>query len=296
MSTNPPESKIPTRPFFLDAVDQLPPPLLELTLSNLPAGQSVEGIFVVPSDTHWRDFGWWTSPIQALVFTHQGVLQVIGPLPNRRGTTKWIPADMIILIKLSLILLYGKLEIYYLNLGRVEKSEMEYNTVSHKLLAPCLRKLIQKTWQLNPPPRPCQPDATFPDFVRTSYSFYNGLISEAISPGETVLGYVYQPEIHEPWLKIFRKKVAPKLVLAVTDQQITILQEEMKTHAHNEWVFSFIPLHRVSFIQQRIDRSWIKLVINLKTEGSPLPIEIILEPAQASKWAAIWRDGRLNEG
>ncbi len=37
---------------------------------------------------------------------------------------------MIILIKLSLILLYGKLEIYYLNLGRVEKSKMKKCTLN----------------------------------------------------------------------------------------------------------------------------------------------------------------------
>jgi hypothetical protein len=54
-----------------------------------------------------------------------------------------MPAYDIFMIKLSLILLYGKLEIYGVQNVQIIKIEVEYNAVAHELLSPVLRELIK---------------------------------------------------------------------------------------------------------------------------------------------------------
>jgi len=66
------------RPYSVRAVEQLPEALLELAKSRLPEGQAIEGIFVVPPETHKHGFAWRLNPLQALIFTKQGV-----PAPGR---------------------------------------------------------------------------------------------------------------------------------------------------------------------------------------------------------------------
>ena len=138
-------------------------------------------------------------------------------------------AEDILMTKLSLILLYGKLEIWGVQGERAIKIGAEYNTVAHRLLAPCLQNLIRSTWEGNPPAEasPLQ-NETFDELGEISYSFYNGLVSEAIQPGEVILGYIHQPELRNRSMKIFYRKIFGQTVIARTNQQIILLQEDLK--------------------------------------------------------------------
>jgi hypothetical protein len=125
------------RPYSLRAVDQLPEALLELANSHLPEGQAIEGIFVVPPETHKRGFGWRLNPLQALIFTQQGVLHLAASSKKGRpGEAVWIQAGDVFMIKFSLILLYEKLEIFGAQNDQIIKIELEYHAVAHDLLTP----------------------------------------------------------------------------------------------------------------------------------------------------------------
>ena len=95
------------RPYFLLAIDQLPESLLELAKSHLTplASQAIEGIFVIPPETHKHGSRWSLNPLQAIIFTTQGVLQVISSKGGRPGEGVWVCAGDIFMIKLSMILL-----------------------------------------------------------------------------------------------------------------------------------------------------------------------------------------------
>ena len=230
-------------------------------------------------------------PPQALVFTRQGVLYISEPeKKDRVGTALWISSDDIFKIKLSLILLYGKLEIWGNQDAQVSKLEIEYNTVAHHLLAPILRQLIRKTWQKNSRNTANHPqDASFGMFEYISYSFYNGLTIEAIQPDEKVLGYVYQPEIRKPLLKVFYRKVFPQFVLALTDRQLILLQQDLKFKTHHEWIFTFIPLYRVQPLDLEAFEEWMKLTIHLLPESIQQKLEILLDAQNAEKWNHTWK-------
>ena len=281
-----------TRPFLLDTIDQLPESLLELVKSYLPNNQVIEGIFVIPPETYSRGFRPHLNPLQALIFTQLGILHIAASSKRGQpGDGVWISADEIYVIKLSLILLYGKLEIFAVQHGQDLSIEVEYNTVAHDLLAPVLRGLIKKTWQKNPAKfNQSAEDATFSDFMKISFSFYNGLNNEAIQPGERVLGYVFQPEISEPWLKIFHKKIFPQIVLALTDKQLILLQQDLKFQAHHEWIFTFIPLYRITSIKLVDYMKWQRVSPQLLFDSLQQDIVVILEPTQAQKWRSIWKE------
>lgn len=272
------------------SIEQLPESFLDLVKTFFPNNQVVDGIFVIPPQTYSRGFRPHLNPLQALIFTHLGILHIAASYKRGQpGVGIWISSDDIMMIRLSLILLYGKLEIFAVPNGQAKKIEVEYNTVAHDLLAPLLRRLIKKTWQNNPGKfKRAVEEAAFSDFVNISFSFYNGLNNEAIQAGERVLGYVYQPELCEPWLRIFHRKIFPQIVITLTDQQLILLQQDLKFHTHHEWIFTFIPLYRVATIEQIQDKSWQKVSIKLFAESEEQTIDLLFEPEIAGKWHKIW--------
>lgn len=287
MSPDTISKSISTRPYFLEDVGQLPASLLNLARAHLPADETVQGIFVVPPETYLRGLRWRLNPLQALLFSRRGILHVHeGVKKGQPGGGAWVAAADISRIKLSLILLYGKLEVFTGRGGPV--IEVEYNAVVHHLLSPHLHALIRLTWQLNPAhPEPPPADPSFKDFVHTSYSFYNGLVSKALQPGESILGYVYQPEIREPWLKVFQKRVFAQTVVLVTDQQVILLQEDFKYHTHNEWIFTFIPLHQVAGVSRAAFKNYDKISLHFPPATGQEPICLILQGPQSDKWAGL---------
>ena len=277
-------------PYLLPDLDQIPDPLSDLTRQYLPAGETVEGVFVIPPKMQAHGFRWRMDPLQALIFSQKGVLHVFETEKGEKeGSGTWVLAEDILKVRLSLILLYGKLEIWGAHSNQVSTITVEYNTVSHHVLSPLLKALLRKTWVENPTSNmPVQPDPTFPGFVKTSFSFYNGLKGEAIQPGESVLGHVYQPELREPVLKVFQRKVFPQTVLAVTNHQLILLQQDLKSKTHHEWIFTFVPVYRISQFSTEGIRDWQKITFYLAPEFADQNIEILFEAQNSQKFLTIW--------
>lgn len=229
-------------------------------------------------------------PLQTLIFMRDGVLHVTEPTSRgKEGSVQWVPAEGIISIKLSIILLYGLLEIWFFDLGKLSKLEVEFNTVGYPILGPMFRGLLRNTWKFNRLDMTELPrDKTFDEFEKISFSFYNGLKIEALQEDEKLLGHVFQREIKVPWLGIFHRSIAPQTAIAVTDKQIILLQQDLKfTKHHEEWIFTFCPSYRVADVKEVAFNQWQKISIQLLPFGQP-EIKIILEPKNAKKWRDIW--------
>jgi hypothetical protein len=284
-----------THPYLLDSIDQLPALLRPLAAQHLPQGQTVVNIFVIPPDAFRRGYRWQPVPLRALIFTSQGILQVTAAQRGGAGRVVWVAVEDMLKVKLSLILLYGRLEIWSVRGGEKPAIDVEYNAVGHSLLEPSLHELLRHTWKNDPTKKVIgKPDASFDQLSGLSYSFYNGLVHEALQQGEAVLGYLYQPEIEEPWLHIFNKKlykkVFPKIAVALTDKQLIFLREDLQPRIHHEWIFTFIPLHRIASITQAEYKTWQKISIRLRSEPAQTPIELMLNAAQAQKFTSFWKE------
>ncbi|MEA4910018.1 MAG: hypothetical protein GYA17_08655 [Chloroflexi bacterium] len=281
---------IQSHPYTLDSLNELPRPLLGLATRHLPPGQQVEEVLVVPPETYPRSYRRRPSPLQALVFTGQGMLHVAaGDEQDGPGSGQWIPVDQVFKVRLSLILLYGKLEVWGEHNGKVNKFEVEYNTVAHLLLARGLRAFLRKTWEPNPPAGVgvAEPDS-FQHFGSVAFGFYNGLREEALHDGQKLLGYVYQPEIRRPWLKFFHKKVAPRLVAALSDQQAILLSEDLAYKAHHEWIFTFCPLHRLLRLEEEPMQEWRQVSICLQPDLPEERVRMVMEAEQAAAFRRTW--------
>ena len=278
-----------SHPFLLPNVDDAPDILLKQIRSILSKEEEISGIFVIPQEVYIRGFRWETNPLQALVFTQNGVLQVFG-FDTRHKIKKaiWISNNSVIKMKLSLVLLYGKLEIWGVTDGQELKITAEYNTVAHRYLSPLIKQFIRQTW--NPPKtngENLSPESTFDDFIHTSYSFYNGIMLEAKQPDEVIRGFAYQPELRGRWMKIFKTSIYPRTLLVLTNQQIILLQEDLNYKAHHEWIFTFIPIHRISAIDINSYKEWQEVALRLIPEMKGLDISLLVENETISQWQKI---------
>jgi len=274
-----------TPPYLTQVLANVPEVLREQISDYLPKGDLVRGVFVIPPEVYSKGFRWELNPLQALVFTQFGILQIFAPdHRHKKREAIWIEGKSVLLIKLKLVLLYGRLEILAESDGNRNKILSEYSTVAHKALSPYLKALIQTTWtaSVRNPANVSVP--AFEDFVNISLSFYNGINLEALQPGEMITAFAYQPELGKRILKLFRRKIFPKTLAVLTDRQLILLQEDLKTKAHYEWLFTFIPRHRV----MSIDRTSIKtnetIVLRLDSAGHDLDVPLIISAQAKSAW------------
>jgi len=248
---------------------------------------------LVPADVYPRSLSRRVNPQQALIFTEAGVLQVAGP--SKKGQvakTQWIPVDQILKLRLSMILLYGRVEIWGVlrSNGQVVKIDLEYNTVGQPLLKPMLHALIRKSWNEKGNPAKTHPvDETYSNFVNQSFSFYNALNSVALQPDEKVLGTVYQPEITDPYLKFFRRGVFPQTVVVMTDRQLILLQEDLSFNPHHEWIFTFCAWHQIVDLKEAQQENRRKFSIRLAAGGEQDRLTLLLEEKNAQKLRTLWQ-------
>jgi hypothetical protein len=297
MTQAPVRSSTSSHPYAVKSIDQLPPSLMNLIKKQFLVDQSIEGIFVIPDQPVFPGWRGSAVPLQALIFTRDGVLHVTEP-SSRRGedNVQWVPAEGIISIKLSIILLYGLLEIWFFDLGKLSKLEVEFNTVGYPILGPMLRGLVRKTWKFNRRDMTELPrDKTFDKLEAISFSFYNGLRIEALQAEEKLLGHIFQREIKVPWLRFFRRSIAPQTAIAVTDKQIILLQQDLKfTKHHEEWIFTFCPLYRVVEVKEEPFNQWQKISFQLLPFTQP-KIEVLLENKNIKEWRGIWDKLSINK-
>jgi hypothetical protein len=274
-----------SHPYLLDSIDQLDEQPALIARKYITEGNPLEGIFVSPANTYLRRLLFRSIPQKVLLFSRNGILQITYPM--KKGgifLESEISANEILYTKNSQVLLYGKLEIWdYSQSNPV--IDIEYNTVSHRLLSPLLRNLIKKTWNRNPSNAIEKPICyDFQDFIKISFSFYHGLTLEGLQKDENLIAYIFQPEIFDRVLGIFKRKNFPTSVIAFTDQQIIFLQQDLSYQTHNEWIFTYIPRFRVNGYEVEPLKNTSKVKINLASEPREIHLSLCLEEINLSAW------------
>lgn len=275
-------------PYITKVLADVPVILQEQVLTGLPKGESIEGIFVIPPEIYSKGFLWELNLLQALVFTKAGVMQVFAPdHRNRQREAVWVAGNSVRLIKLKLVLLYGRLEIWGGSDGSPVKIQAEYNTVAHKAFSPYLKSFIETTWDSNVVDTSKISIPSFDEFAHTSLSFYNGINLEALQPGEKVLAFAFQPELGKQILKIFHKKIYPKTLAVLTDRQLILLQEDLKTKAHYEWLFTFIPRQRVMEVIRNTTEPVESVTLRLDSAECHLDVSLSFSTQFVNNWRSM---------
>ncbi|GAP22323.1 hypothetical protein [Leptolinea tardivitalis] len=265
-----------THPYFLSTVEELDDISRPFAQEFVKMGHKPVTIFVSPANMYPRKYRFRLIPQKILIFSDDGVMQISHPEnKNEKPIVNFIESKDILFVRNNIYLLYGKLEIWSgKNITRPE-IEIEYNTVAHYSLRPYVRNLIEQSWKNNQNLKSnLQPDTSFEELFKISYSYYNGLLTEGLHKDEEVLSVIYQTEIHRKYWGIFTKKIFPDTCFAFTNRQMIILQQDLRYRVHHEWLFTFISLFQCSDLKISEGESCKICKIDV---GQILPLTFLLE-------------------
>jgi hypothetical protein len=228
----------------------LPDSLRLAAQAALPPDESINSIFFVPSQSFLKSWvGQRYVPEQALLFGRRGVLHVQAVAEQTSSPrTTYLPAKGLLSARLTIMLLYGCLELVGQGSDAPVTISVEFNTVGDHLLWPPLRRLVQMAWGAAWPGASSSgtAEAMLARLRKQSYKFGNGLEIHALQSGEHPLGFVFQPNIWQPLWRFFRRKVTATTLLTLTDRQILLLEEDPQKNVNYGWIFNFFPLDCVT--------------------------------------------------
>jgi hypothetical protein len=289
--------RVPTglasHPYAVQSPGDLPVTLRQLAEQGLEPGEPIQSIFVVPAQIFLH--GWFRAryaPEQALVFTSQGVLHVQDAVtPGQPASVTYLRASDLLYVRLSLLLLHGHLELIGQAGDILTRIVVEFNTVGERLLQPGLRHLVRlalnQTTALTADPD--QSEIALHRLAWLPMKFSKGLYYHGLQPGERLLGFIFQPDIWTRRWRFLLHQVSANTLLALTDHQLIILEEEKKgKHANYGWIFTFCPLAGVAGIELKPGEVWPELQIHLGRGGKTVECRVMLEQKQARAWRELW--------
>lgn len=284
---------IASHPYAVQSPGDLPVSLQPPAEQALEPSEPIQSIFVVPAQTF--PHGWFGAryvPEQALLFTSQGILHIQdADTLGQPASATYLRAPDLLYARLSLLLLYGQLELVGQVRDALTRIVVEFNTVGEHHLRPGLRHLVHlalsQTTAL--PASQTQVETVWRELNRLPMKFANGLRYHGLQPGERLLGFVFQPDIWTHRWRFFPHQISATTLLALTDHQFIILEEEKKgKEANYGWIFTFCPLAGVTGIELEPARVWPELRIRLGRGSVTVDRRVTLEQEQARAWQGLW--------
>ena len=284
--------RLASHPYAVEALAQLPDGLRDLAFQNFPRGEEFDFIYVIPADVYARK----AEPEKALVFCTHGLYYVQASNRLKGQATIFLRAENVLHVRLSLILLYGCLEIIATTAeGATERLAVEYNMAGHLKLWPHLAGLLEKVSQdEHIPAVDPQVEALAWDVVkRSDLKYLNGLRYYAQLPDEHLVGAVFQPEIRSRYFPGFSRQVVPPSLITLTDRQVIAVGEPGKGHHEKYgWVIDFFPRFSIQEIGLQPQDEGQCLSIQVSRRSHHVTGELFVSPAVAGEWLALWNNGR----
>lgn len=280
-------------PYAVSALADLPDSLQPAARQSVGAADRLISICVFPGRTHLKDMAHWENiPEQALLFTDRGILHIQAPATSddaaKLPVSRSLYAADLLYARLSLILMYGRLELVDKSLSRVG---VDFNAAGFDIIQAGLQHLLRTA---------CGKDTlSIPDVPHTktlldelgelSYKFKNGLYLYGLLPGEHVLGFVFQPGLWGQRWHLFPLKKSETTLLALTDKQLIVVEERSRSRfpAYG-WIFTFYPRHVIDRIDLTSGQRWQELKIRLKNSSGHSDRSILLEVPNGLVWQELW--------
>lgn len=288
------DSKRTLPPYLASSLEQLPVELQRMAGPELPPDEPLETIFVVPRQMISKKLeglgGMRTVPDQALIFTTQGVLHVLGSdKAGQAGQTTYLRGDRLLYTHLSLILLYDRVELCAAQDGELRRIVVEYNAVSHELFQPALHRFLRLSWQAAEQSNGGvkTSERFLYELRKASFKHRSGLEDYALQAGERLLGCVIQPPIMGRWLGVLRRKIAPPVLLALTDKQLIWIEEGMTSATALGWYITFCPRPRIAGFAIRPGVRWQEVSVQLSRGASAAERQTKLDPETALAWQEL---------
>jgi hypothetical protein len=279
----------------LKNVSELPVELRSPAVTTLATGEVIQRIIIFPQQIQR---GWHYVPKQALLFTNTDVIHLLASVwPDQEPKITYLKGCGLMHMTVTLILLYGFLEIVAQGDTSPTKLGMEFNTVDWYQLSQPLRQILQMT---RAAPGALTDKTTYSPTAQQSFEelplkFSNGVKIYGLLPGEELEDLVFQPGTWKRWLFLFRRPVSANTLLSLTSNYMVVIQEELGVA--QGWIISYIPRNSIVGIQTRSRGAWNELTIQLKRGDQTVEYPLLLKSEAAQAWRVCWiqHDGQWKD-
>ena len=282
---------VPTRgmerhPTILKDISELPAELQSPGLTAIAARENFREIISFPQQIQR---GHHYVPKQALLFTSTGIVHALASIwPDEEPVVTMLRADNLIYLKVTLILLYGFLEIVAESTSSPTRLAVEFNTVAWDQIAHPVRHFLQAAKNT-----PGVPTENIPYSARMQpavdalpLKFINGVRIYGVLPGEELEQLVFQPGTWERRLLLFRQAIIANTLLLLTSNYVVVVQEELEVS--QGWILSYIPRSRIASIQNQACEKWNELDFILNRGEQKLDYKILTTAKAAQAWSLCW--------
>ncbi len=174
--------------------------------------------------------------------------------------------------------------------NKLARIVVEYNTVGQRLLQPALQQFLRLGYEPSHAVE-CQDDLTealLRKLGAQSLKFRNGLQLYALQPDEQLLGFVFQAQIVQRRRYWFSRPIAPAALLALTDREVILIEEERVKGAAYGWLITFCPRGCVAGIETEPKGEWRELRVRLARNTVTMERRMTLENDTALAWETLW--------
>jgi hypothetical protein len=258
-------------PYQVSRLEELPPALQRLVDASPHLPEPLDKILVIPPQEMPRSWGGRGGmvqvPYQALQFTTQGVYHLLeGKSAAEPGSIRYLQGADLLYAHLSIVLLYGRMELCAAVDDRQERIVVEYNTVSHELLQPALNRFLRLAWAGSAPPQATTDRTAYLlyELGQLSYKFRSGMEIYCLQPTEQLQRLVFQPRIVRKYLGLVRRPVAPGSLLALSDKQLILVTEGLTNPTIYGYFITFCPLANIQAMDTRPQNSLQEVRLSLQ--------------------------------
>jgi hypothetical protein len=235
-----------------------------------------EDSFVIPPQVylkHW--FGKRFVPWQALLFKDNMIIHVKDSLiQDESGSVNKISADNLVYLKLNHCLLYGKLDIVCSNGKDANHIEVEYNTTAHRILEPNLERFLKASWYeskaLN------NDEDVYERLQNIPTKYRNGVYIYVLQKDEVLLDFIYLPRLVRK-IGFIKMNLIPNILLAITDRQLVILEDDLSPTSSYTWLLTYIPINNVKDISFEKQNRFTKVIVKVKRDNLFKELSLVIE-------------------
>jgi hypothetical protein len=273
-------------PSVVETVNDLPAELRSPAVSALASGEAIQFIVSFPAQIQR---GWHYVPRQALLFSPTDVIHILASIwPGQEPQITHVCGSGLMYMKVTLILLYGSLEIVARGSAGPTRLGMEFSTVAWERISQPARQLLQAARAATGAPTGGARISTvaLPDFEKLPLKFSNGTEIHGLLPGEELESLVFQPAVWKRWLVWFRKPVLANTLVLLSSNYLVVIEEE--PGVEQGWMLSYIPRSNILGIQNRPCVEWDELTIRLECGGQSAALKILLRDQVVRDWRERW--------
>jgi hypothetical protein len=270
----------------LKNVSDLPIELLSSYVTTLANSEALQTIITFPPQLHR---GSHYVPKQALLFTHTDVIHLSASIwPDQEPQITYLKGSGLMYMKVTLVLLYGFLEIVAQGHDSPTRLSVEFNAVAWECLSPPLQQLLQATKAIRSAPteKDIYTPAMQQDLEKLPLKFLNGVKIYGLLHGEELEELVFQPGFWRRWLILHRRPISANTLLLLTSNFMVVIQEDQMVG--QGWIISYLPRNSIAGMQNQPGSLWNELTVQLKREEQTVEYKLLLKSATVQEWRERW--------